>query len=369
MDRIYLDYNATCPLRPEARDAALTAMAAGGNPSSIHGEGRSARKRLETARRQVAALVGGRSQDVTFTSGASEAASQVFAASGDHIQIVSSIEHECMLQNASAAAIKVPATSNGVIDLEALAAILQQVPEGAAPLVATMAVNNETGVIQPILEIGALVRSAGGLLLVDAVQAVGRVPVDVKAWDVDILILSGHKLGGPIGSGAMITRPGLTVSPFIRGGGQERRRRAGTEAVGPHAGFGAAAEAALSALDEQNALALRRDRMEQRLRRSIPGLTVWGERAPRVAGVSCLGIPGMRAETLLMQLDMAGFAVSAGSACSSGKVAASPVLLAMGADARDAESSIRISGGWATGPDDFDRIAHELIRITGRSAA
>lgn len=354
-DRVYLDYSATAPVRPEAVAAVAEALTAVGNPSSVHGEGRTARKRLETARRQVARLLAARPQDVVFTGGASEAATTVFRAEAGRPAVISAIEHDCVRAAAGPTAMTLPVDAVGCADLGALERLLAQTTD--PPLVALMAVNNETGAIQPVAEAGAMVRAAGGRFFVDAVQAAGRIPIDVAAWQADYVALSAHKIGGPQGAGALWVRPGLELAPLIVGGGQEWRRRAGTEAVALQAGFGAAADAAIDDLDKQAIFAGWRDRMEASLRKAVPDLTIWAAAAPRVATVSALGLPGIPAETQLMRLDLAGFAVSAGSACSSGKVNASPVLTAMGADAQAAGEAIRVSFGWATDAEDLVRFA------------
>lgn len=357
---VYLDYSATAPVHPDALAAVQAALSTVGNPSSVHGAGRSARRRLEAARGQVAALIGARAQDIVFTSGASEATSAVFHAEKARPRIVSAIEHDCVRAAAGEQAYILPVDRRGVVDLEALDRLLTDLE---APLVAVMAVNNETGVIQPVAEIGAKVRAASGLFLVDAVQAAGKIPIDVAAWQADYLTLSAHKIGGPQGAGALWLRPGLDPAPLILGGGQERRRRAGTEAVALHAGFGAAAVAAVQALDGQGAFSDWRDRLEATLKAAVPDAVFWSAEAPRVGTVSTIGLPGLPAETQVMRLDLAGFAVSAGSACSSGKVTASPVLQAMGADTRQAGEAIRVSFGWATEPEDLSRFADAWIAM------
>jgi cysteine desulfurase len=336
----YLDHNATSPLRPVALDAMVEALKAGGNPSSVHRPGRAARALVDRARRQVAALVGALPGEVVFTSGGTEANNM--ALRGRKRLLVSAIEHESVLKAAPDAA-HIPVDRNGVIDLAALERMLADKPT----LVSVMLANNETGVIQPIADVVRLARLAGALVHCDAVQAAGKVPVDLHGLGVDYLSLSAHKLGGPTGVGALVVRDGAPFATDRVGGGQESYRRAGTENVGGIAGFGAAAEASREGLD----VTALRDRIEA----SLPG-KVYGAVAPRLPNTTCLSMPGVKAETQVMALDLAGVAVSAGSACSSGKVTRSAVLTAMGIEASEAATAIRISCGWNTVFEDIDRL-------------
>jgi cysteine desulfurase len=336
----YLDHNATSPLRPVAFDAMVEALNAGGNPSSIHKPGRAARARIDNARKQVAGLVGALPGEVVFTSGGTEANNMALRGHGR--VLVSAIEHESVLK-AVPDAERIAVDGNGVIDLAALERLLSHKPA----LVSVMFANNETGVIQPIAEIARLARAAGALVHCDAVQAAGKVPVDLHGLGVDYLSLSAHKLGGPTGVGALVVRDGAPLAADRVGGGQESWRRAGTENVAGVAGFGAAAEASQGGLD----VTALRDRIEA----SLPG-RVHGDRAPRLPNTTCISMPGVRAETQVMALDLAGVAVSAGSACSSGKVTRSAVLTAMGIDLAEADSAIRISCGWNTVFEDIDRL-------------
>jgi cysteine desulfurase len=336
----YLDHNATSPLRPEALDAVVEALRAGGNPSSVHRPGRAARVRIDRARRQVAELLGALPGEVVFTSGGTEANN--LALRGHKRVLVSAIEHESVLK-AVPDAERVAVDANGVIDLAALERMLANGPA----LVSVMFANNETGVIQPIAEVVRLARTAGALVHCDAVQAAGKVPVDLHGLGVDYLSLSAHKLGGPTGVGALVVRDGAPFATDRVGGGQESRRRAGTENVAGIVGFGAAAEASRGGLD----VAALRDRIEANLTGKVHGAA-----ASRLPNTTCLSMSGVAAETQVMALDLAGVAVSAGSACSSGKVTRSAVLAAMGVDPAEAETAIRISCGWNTVFEDIERL-------------
>ncbi len=348
--RIYLDYNATSLLREESRAAVVAALDLVGNASSVHGFGREARRCIETAREAVAELVGASPAEVVFTSGATEANNLALGAVGDRHLLTSAIEHPSVLE--AAAAERLPVDAKGVVDLTALESLVERC-EGQA-FVSVMLANNETGVVQPIAEISALVKAAGGLLHCDAVQAVGRLPVDMAELDVDYLSLSSHKLGGPKGAGALIVREGAPLFAQQLGGGQERRLRAGTENVAAIAGFGAACQAIDRGFAESGALRGWRDRFEERLLAIAPETQVFGRDAPRLANTSCFANPFLPAETQLIALDLAGIAVSSGSACSSGKVSASHVLLAMGAEPALAGSALRVSLGWASREADLD---------------
>ena len=352
---IYLDANASEPLRPDAQAAVLTAMALTGNPSSIHGPGRAARHCLEAARARVAAFVGARPHDIVFCSGGTEAnAAAIAALSPGRRVLVGATEHDAVRAAAPGAAI-LPVHHEGGLDLGALEATLA----GAGPpaLVCCMLANNETGVIHPMDAIAAVCRRYGATLHVDAVQAAGRLPIDVTALGADTLALSAHKLGGPKGAGALVLAAGLDVAPLIAGGGQERGRRGGTPALPAIAGFAAACGHAPSP-----AMAALRDGMEARARDC--GATVCGDGA-RLINTSCLALPGVRAETQVIALDLAGFAVSAGAACSSGKVAASHVLAAMGLGSL-AGNAIRVSLPWNVTPQDVGRFSDAYADMAAR---
>ncbi len=370
MDSIYLDHNATTTLRPEAAAAIAAALRIGGNPSSVHAAGRQARRLIEDAREQVAALVGAAPADVVFTSGGTEANALALAGLGPRRVLMSAVEHASVLRAAEAAEL-LPVDRHGVIRLDALETALAAAP--AAPtLVSVLWAGNETGVIQPIAEVAALCRRYGAILHSDAVQAAGRVPIDLRTAPVQLLSLSAHKLGGPMGVGALIVDPALALQPILRGGGQERSLRAGTENLPGIAGFGAAAERA-RALADAARLTLLRDRLEQRLRAICPAAPVFGAGAQRLPNTTCIGMPGVAAETQVIAFDLAGIAVSAGAACSSGRVSRSGVLAAMGVGDDLAHSAIRVSLGWTTGEADVERFIEVwtsiYARAAGRSAA
>jgi cysteine desulfurase len=351
--RAYLDWNATAPLRPEAKAAMVGALARTGNPSSVHAEGRAARHLLEEARMRVAALVGAEPREVVFTSGGTEANNLALCMTlGDGLA-VSAIEHPSVLSGGRYALVRqAPATRSGMVDLEALQQCLSSLRR---PLVSLMLANNETGVIQPVTQAAALVHAAGGLLHVDAVQGPGRIACDFKALGADLMTISGHKIGGPQGAGALIRRGDLAPSPLLRGGGQERGTRAGTESVAAIAGFGAAAEAvSRSWADEAAILARLRDRLEAGLKVISPNAVIFGADVPRLPNTTLVVVPGMKAETAVIALDLEGVAVSSGAACSSGKVAPSHVLAAMGVEPELARGAIRVSLGHSTLESEID---------------
>ena len=341
----YLDHNATSPLRPEAFDAMVAALATGGNPSAVHAVGRKARGLVDKARRQVAARVGALTAEVIFTSGGTEANNMALAGAGRRRVLISSIEHESV-QRAVPEADIVPVDGQGVLDLAVLERKLAA--SGEPALVSVMFANNETGVLQPMADVVRIARKAGALVHCDAVQAAGKVPIDLHG--IDYLSLAAHKLGGPTGVGALIVRADAPFVPSRFGGGQETNRRAGTENLSGIVGFGAAAEAA-GGLD-----ATLRDRGEVALRAIAPNARVFGAGAKRLPNTTCISMPGVPAETQVMALDLAGVCVSAGSACSSGKVHRSAVLAAMGIEDAEAGSAIRISFGWNSQSGDIDRL-------------
>lgn len=369
--RTYLDWNATAPLRPEARAAMIAALGLVGNPSSVHAEGRAARSLIEDAREKVAALVGASPADVVFTSGATEANVAVMAGGWSTI-FVADIEHESVLHAAKASRariVEIPVDARGVIDSGTIADAVLCAPEalGRALLTLQMA-NNETGIVNPVADVAAFARAHGIATHTDAVQACGRMIVDVRSLSVDYLSLSAHKLGGPKGVGALILRAGAALPNLLLGGGQERRRRAGTENVAGIAGFGVAADMArrdIANIHRQRAL---RDRIEHQLRVTSPDAVIVGHDVERLANTTCVALPGAAAETLLIKLDLAGIAVSAGSACSSGKVGASHVLRAMGIAPDLARAAIRISIGPTTTDADIGRFIDTWTTIT-RTAA
>lgn len=357
----YLDYNATQPLRPAVRDAMIDSLTAPTNASSIHGFGQRARGRVEQARASVAALICARPAEILFTSGATEANATALNGTGLSHIVVSAVEHPSV--RAAADAVVLPVDGNGLVDLDSLDRILAGIGEPA--LVSIMLANNETGVIQPVAEAARIVHAHGGLLHSDAAQAPGRIAVDVAALGVDLLTLSAHKMGGPQGAGALYIRDGLNLTPLLRGGGQEKRRRGGTENVAAIAGFGIAAELATDTPD----LTRLRDAMEARLAGTASDITIHGALAPRIGNTSCFGVPGLLAETALIALDLAGVAVSSGAACSSGAVEPSPVLLAMGVPEATAREAIRVSLGWATTPDEIDHLVESWAIVYRRTKA
>lgn len=364
MSRSYLDYNATAPLRANARAAMIAALDSVGNPSSVHREGRAAREEIERAREAVAALVGGKPQNVIFTGGGTEAnntallmGSKAGAGENSHI-ILSAIEHPSILRGHNLPLARthvMPVTRDGVLDLAALRAKLIELQQERAQILVSIAhANNETGAIQPIAQIAELVHEYGGVLHSDCVQSVGKIAVDCEALGADMITLSAHKIGGPQGIGALVlrdeTRPFKNI--LIDGGGQERKRRAGTENVAAIAGFGAAAQAALQELrtDKPKTIAALRDKLEQSLVQSTAeqgqGVHIFSKSAPRLPNTSCFAVSGMSAEMLVIAFDLEGVALSSGSACSSGKVEPSHVLEALGAPLDEVNAALRVSLGW-----------------------
>ena len=353
---IYLDYNATAPVKPAVVDAVAETMLLAGNPSSVHGFGRDVRKRIEDARERIAALLGCAPPELVFTAGGTEANNTALRGTGRRALIVSAIEHPAILRTAEVVAddlVVLPVDGEGVLDLGALDAALAA--HGADALVSVMLANNETGVIQPVAEIAARAQAAGALVHCDAVQAPGRIPVSFAALGVDMMSIAAHKFAGPKGIGALVVRAGLDIAPLVTGGGQERGLRGGTENAAGIAGFGAAAALAADDLARAGALSAMRDGMEARLRETEPDVVVFSAGAPRLPNTSCLTMPGVQSETQVMGLDLAGVAVSAGSACSSGKVEASHVLRALGASDAVGGCAIRVSMGWATTEDEIER--------------
>ncbi|QCL94067.1 cysteine desulfurase family protein [Agrobacterium tumefaciens] len=378
LTRTYMDWNATAPLLPAVRDVLVSALDLAGNPSSVHREGRAARAAVEGARREVAALAGAQAAHVTFTSGATEAANLVLTPEFKmgrapvrygHLY-VSAIEHPAFREGGrfgKADVTEIPVTSAGVIDLAALEALLSSYDASTGlPMVACMMVNNETGILQPVAEAARLVHAAGGLMVVDAVQAAGRVPLDINALDADFIVISSHKLGGPKGAGALISRGEVMMpKPLIHGGGQEKGHRSGTENTLSVIGFGAAAAVAAKNLEIEAArLAALRARLEDGMRVSAPDVIIHGEDVARVGNTTFFTLPGLKAETGQIAFDIEGIALSAGSACSSGKVGESHVLTAMGRDPK--LGALRISLGHATDEADIERTLAAFAKIAGR---
>ncbi len=365
----YLDHCATSPLRPEARAAMTAAFEVTGNPSSVHANGRAARALLEAARAQVAVLAGAPLAGVTFTSGGTEAnvlALRSALAAGARRLLISAIEHDCIRETALAsgvAVVEIPVSREGVVDLDALDIAIAAQPDGAGPVfVALMAANNETGVIQPTRDAAERVRAAGGWLHVDAVQSAGRRPSGLEVLGADSLALSAHKLGGPQGIGALVAGPRTRIVRDLQGGGQEHGRRAGTQNLIGAAGFGAAAEASVIRRD------LRAGRDEAARALAGAGAIVIGAGAERLDDVLCIAAPDFASELQVMGLDLAGIRVSAGAACSSGKVLPSRVLEAMGLGDL-AGCAIRLSGGWSTTAEDWRTAAAAWIELHTRQAS
>ena len=375
--RHYLDHNATSPLRSEARAALLAALGApAGNASSIHAEGRAARALLDEARARVAALAGAPARDVVFTSGGSEAIAAAIRGVADRAAptrrriVVSAIEHSSVLDAARALtafgfdAVEAPCAPSGRIDATVFAARL----DDRTALACLQAANNETGVVQPVAEVGAACRAAGVPLLVDAVQAAGKIPIDRDGWRADLLALSAHKLGGPQGAGALIVREGLAMAPLVAGGAQERRRRGGTESVATIAAFGAACAEAERELGEEPARLLElRLRLESAFRAMAEGVRIHGDGVPRLPNTVNAAFPGVSGETLVIALDLAGFAVSTGSACASGAVAPSHVIRAMGYGEGEARCAVRVSLGWSTTEETIEDLLAALPPLLARA--
>ncbi len=342
--RTYLDHNATSPLRPDVKAAMVAAMDVGGNPSSIHHEGRSARKLMDDAREKIAFAVGCLPQMIAFTGGGTEANTMALRGVAAERILVSAIEHPCVLDAAKATGKTVeiiPVDDQGRVST----AVLDKMIIGPNNLVSVMLANNETGVTQDMQAIAAVTRAKGALLHIDAVQAFGKLRVNFGLLGCDMLTIAAHKAGGPKGIGALIVRDGLVVEPLLVGGGQELRRRAGTENITAIAGFGALAQLPLVETFE----------LTDTLQDGLADCIVFSDRRERLSNTTCFAYPGMKAETLLMNFDLAGIAVSSGSACSSGKVARSHVLSAMGVAAEISSAAIRVSLGWNTSEADVIR--------------
>ncbi|MBB2672327.1 UNVERIFIED_ORG: cysteine desulfurase [Rhizobium esperanzae] len=376
--RLYLDWNATAPLHPAAREAIMRAIDVFGNPNSVHGEGRAARAAIEGARRKVAALAGTDAGNVVFTSGATEAANLVltpdFRMGRTPLQLgrlyFSAIEHPAVREGGrfpKETMTEVPVTEAGIVDLDALDRLLAAHDKAAGlPMVAVMLVNNETGIVQPVEAAAKIVHAHGGLFVVDAVQAAGRIPLDINRIGADFMIVSSHKIGGPKGAGALIARgEALMPRPLIQGGGQERGHRSGTQNSLALIGFGAAAETATGELETRNAaIGALRERLEEGMRRHAADVIIHGESGERVANTIFFTLPGLKAETGQIAFDLEGVALSAGSACSSGRLGESHVLTAMGRDAK--LGALRISLGFSTTEEDIDRAVAAFAKIACR---
>jgi cysteine desulfurase len=351
----YFDWNATAKLRPQAQAAVAAALEVTGNPSSVHAAGRAARRLVEEAREKVAALVGAAPREVVFTSGGTEANMLALSPALGDTLLVSAIEHPSVRGGGRfAAAEEVPVTPAGAVDLAALERLLAG---RSRPLLSLMLANNETGVIQPVAEAASLVHAAGGLLHVDAVQGPGRILCNFAALGADLMTLSSHKIGGPQGAGALLRREALPLDVLIRGGGQERGMRAGTENVAGIAGFGAAAEAArLGWVEEVVRMRVLGEEFERGLKAISADVVIFGEAVQRLPNTTLFAVPGLKAETAVIAFDLEGVAVSSGAACSSGKVAPSHVLAAMGVPAELSRGAIRVSAGYATAGNEVGTI-------------
>ena len=374
VERAYFDWNATAPLRDEARSAMVTALDLAGNASSVHAEGRAARRLVEDARAQVAVLVGAEPRNVTFTSGATEANTLALTPALDlngrkalrDRLYVSAVEHPSVRRGGRfppEMVEQMPVDSDGVIDLHALRSAVARAEH---PLISVMLANNETGVIQPIRDIAEIVHASNGVLHVDAVQGPGRIDCAIGALDADLISLSAHKLGGPQGVGALICGGDIHIAkPVIRGGGQERGLRAGTENVAGIAGFGVAcAAAAANWRSDAGRMTALRDRIEAAIRFTLPKAVIFGSNVPRLPNTTLFADPGLKAETALIAFDLNGIALSSGSACSSGKVQASTVLAAMGVEPVLARGALRISLGWNTSDAAVKNLLNALTKVS-----
>lgn len=366
MTQTYLDYNATAPLRAEAKAAMIAALGVTGNPSSVHGFGRAARGVVEAAREQIAHELGAKPSQVIFTSGASEANAWV-ANGGWECIYHAGIEHDSIAAPSARSAsdvVQIATEQSGVVNVGEIARhILQTNSAPQRTLVSVQMANNETGAVQPVAEIAEFAREQGVIMHTDAVQAVGRLPVSFHALGVNMMSVSAHKFGGPKGIGALLLDDDTNLPPLISGGGQERRRRAGTENVAAIAGFGAALEAAVGKLATVTELEQLRDKLEAGLKEISPQIVILAEDVARLKNTTCFALPTARAETILIKLDLAGIAVSSGAACSSGKVGASPTLKAMGIEDARARSAIRVSLGHETQNSDVTRFLHAWASI------
>ncbi|MBL6933349.1 MAG: cysteine desulfurase [Rhodospirillales bacterium] len=365
----YLDHNATTTPRPETVRAMTSVLGRVGNPSSVHGPGREARKLMEQARTNVAALVNASAADVIFTSGGTEANNLALTGCGRQRRLVSAVEHPSVLKGGGET---LSVDGNGIVDLDRLDQLL--LADNDPALVSVMLANNETGVIEPIKDVVAIAHRHGALVHCDAIQAAGKIPVDIVTLGVDMMSLSAHKIGGPSGVGALIV-PGMgdgtgaKLNGQLFGGGQERGFRVGTENLPGIAGFGAAAAAALASLQDFARLASLRDAIEKGIKDIEPQATVIGEDVIRLPNTVCLSMPGTDSQTQVMAFDLAGVGVSAGSACSSGKAKASGVLKAMGVCDDIAGSAVRVSLGWCSTESDVDTFLEAWRELYFRRSA
>ncbi len=364
---IYLDYNATVPVRPEVIDEMGRVMAAGGNASSVHSLGRKAKATLEKSRQGIADMINCRPQMITFTSGGTEANNIALRCVGAGRLIVAATEHDSILdvaRNFPGETVILPVSSNGLIDPAKLATLLQE--SDRKTVVSIMLANNETGILQDIAVLSELVHEHGALMHTDAVQAFGKIPLDFRALGVDMMSLSAHKIGGPQGVGAFVAWEKINVEPLIRGGGQELGRRSGTENLPGIAGFGVAAGLVPKSIQLMKQVGEWRDRIENTLSQHSNTVRFFGVQSPRLPNVTSVLMPGVSSETQVMAMDLEGICVSAGSACSSGKVKASHVITAMGGTPDEAASTLRISLGWNSREEDVDRFIAAWCRLYDR---
>ncbi len=362
--QVYLDYNATVPALPEVISAVARAMEKCGNASSVHTMGRQVRKLVEDARENLAALVGAKPAQVIFTGGGSEANNMALNCTCREAILVSAIEHVSVL-NAIGNTRPVSVDRDGVLDLQALEFAFSLTNKPA--LVSVMLANNETGVIQPVADVARVAKEHGAIVHCDAIQALGKISVDWRELNVDFLSLSAHKIGGPQGVGALIVNENIPLDPFMKGGGQERGRRAGTENVAGIAGFGEAAKSAGATIDFQSEIKVWRNKIENEIKSIAPAAQIFGGSADRLPNTSCISMPCVSSETQLINFDLADIMVSAGSACSSGKVQASHVLTAMGVK-EDASRTIRISLGAGNSENDADKFISVWRDMCAKSA-
>ena len=370
--RVYLDWNATAPLHDAARQAVVDALDAVGNPSSVHAEGRAARRIIEHARVDIASLIGAGPDDIVLTSGATEANATVLAGGWDTV-FIAGFEHDSVRAAATVSGahiIPLATDAAGLVNASALIdAVLRDTRALGRALLTLQAANNETGIRQDLAPVFAFAREHGIVTHCDAVQIAGRLPFDRGTAGADLVSLSAHKLGGPKGAGALAIRDKVALSPLIVGGGQQRYRRAGTENVPGIAGFGAAARAAIAAIANAGAIARMRDDLERRLLALTPDAIIVGAASPRLPNTTCVALPGRLAEILVIKFDMAGIAISAGAACSSGKVGLSPVLASMGLPPGVVRGAVRLSLGATTTAADIDRVCDVWAEIAHTAAA
>lgn len=362
MEKIYLDYNATAPLRPEVIELVTKIMGEVGNASSVHGHGRAARKYVEDARDQVARLCDVSAEQVVFTSGATEATNAVLTPYKNKKTLISAIEHPAVMDSIPDA-VQIPVTPDGLINMDAYQQLLnKEKPD----IISVMLVNSETGVIQPIGEMAALAHQQGALFHTEIVQAAGRIDISLDKLGVDFMSLSAHKFAGPQGVGALITREGLEAPKFMRGGGQEKNCRAGTHNTAGIAGMGLAAQIAMENIDAYQKIGALRDEMEQRLKSLSDKVIIYGENAPRICNTTNVGVSGLSAQTQMMALDLDGISVSSGSACSSGSFKPSSVLMAMGVSEAESKCALRISLGWNTKSADIEKFIESWSKLVKR---